>query len=702
MHTVTQTIHQVELKNREWNSPRGSPTPKHRRPSPVHGSPAPKHYGPSPAQWGPMADHETMSIEAQGHLPDNFHDASLYQIHRRWTAPQGSPTPKHRRPKPVHSGSMGHPKPTPMEPEGRVPDSFLDGTSSAFVYRRWKSPRGSPSHKPTKSHHEPLSTYSATCASGSTDTTSSALLIADCTSIAPGVTDTPATRNDKTGHLTRSTCGTTDATVAECPWLCTQGDGGLFNGCYDRNSTGIEPLDEFPPRLCARCPPPCKQTSSSSLSTTSTMTSSTLSSPSATRASSPTCIHGTPGLTVDPSGPAHNESGTLFRNSCGETKATVAECPWLCYIQGGVQVCSNYNATEPWSQRIFICHQCLPPCDQPLNSSLPTKDSFLPTTSTTTTSLAHSTLPPTSCLLPTKDKVLSTGTTTTSIPPSTLPPTCTSIAPGTPESPAFQNHDFPDGLLYRWSCGTTNATVAECPWLCSNGGAVPICNDVNVSGARGLYPVYCTQCLPPCIQTSSSFDQSSSTSASKSINAASRNTVNAASTSIACTTLVPFVGTIPSTKDNATGALLRFECGLSFRLAYECPYLCGYDVGENLGECYDQDHSASAPKEKDIEYKCTHCFYPSRKVAAPSASDKSNCTAIDPYNPPCPPGVRFDDGIRYQTACAAKAIEIKDCPYLCTAVDKPDQYHCENENLDGSIFKPTGTTQVCVQCLPEC
>lgn len=678
-----------------------------------------------------MADHEIVSTEAQGYLPDHFPDASLNHIHRRWTAPQGSPTSKHRRPKPVHSGSMGHPKPTPMEPEGRVPDAILDGTSSAFVYRRWKSPRGSPSHKPTKSQHESLSTFSPTRDSRSTDTTSSTLLISDCTSTAPGATDTPATRNDKTGHLTRSTCGTTDATVAECPWLCMQGDGGLFNGCYDKNSTGIEPLDEFPPLLCARCPPPCKQMSSSSLSTTSTTTSSTLSMTSATRASSSTCTPGTPGLTVDPYGPAHNLDGTLVRNYCGVTKATVAECPWLCDTESVVRVCSNYDATNHSSQYIFICHQCLPPCDQPLNNSLPTKFSFPPTRNTTTTSLTHLPLPPrssflpskdsflptiastatsvahpnnlsTSSLLPTKDKVLSIGLATTSIPLSTLPPTCTSIVPGTPESPAFHNHDLPDGLLYRRSCGITNATAAECPWLCSNGGAVPICKDMNVSDTRGLDPVSCTQCLPPCIQTSSSFYQPSPTFSSKSINAASINTVSAATTSIACTTLDPFVGTIPSTKDNATGAFLRFECGLSFQLAYECPYLCGYDVGENLGECYDQDNSASVPKEKDIEYKCTHCFYPSRKVAAPSASNNSNCTAIDPYNPPCPPSVHFDDGIRYQTACAARAIEIKDCPYLCTAVDKPDQYHCEYENLDGFVFKPTGTTQVCVQCLPEC
>lgn len=189
---------------------------------------------------------------------------------------------------------------------------------------------------------------------------------------------------------------------------------------------------------------------------------------------------------------------------------------------------------------------------------------------------------------------------------------------------------------------------------------------------------------------------------SKTVDAVMATTIAAELTDIACSTVAPFVGTIPSTEDKGTGAHLRFQCGLSFQLAYECPYLCGYDVGANLGECRDQDDATSISKGEDTEYKCTHCFYPSRKFAAPSTSDKSNCTAIDPYNPPCPPSVRFDNSIRYQTACSTKVDGIKDCPYLCTAVERPDQYHCEREDLDGTIFKPTGTTQVCVQCLPEC
>ena len=498
-------------------------------------------------------------------MADTFSETSPTFIHRRWNAPQGSPAPKHRRPKPVQWGSVGHHKPTPIEPEGRVPDTIRE-TSSASIHRRWKSPRGSSFHKPTKSSHQSTSNRSSIRASGITVIGSSALLIPDCTSIAPGATDTPASRNGSTGHLSRSTCGFTDATVAECPWLCTQGGDGLFNGCYDRNFTGVEPLDEFPPLVCTHCLPPCNQTSSSSL----------------------------PTISMDMSG---------------------------------------------------------------LPSSHPRAKTPIPT--------------------------------------------CTSIGPGEVDTSASRDNDT--GLLFRSSCGASDATVAECPYLCSQGGGgfLKECSNDDLTGSEltGQFPpTVCTHCLPPC-------KQAPSTTVPTMTDAPNTTTVAASRSSVACTTLDPFVGTIPSTKDNSTGAFLRFECGLSFELAYECPYLCGYEVGEKLGQCYDQDNSASVPKNKDKDYTCTHCFYPSRKFTASSASDEPTCTSINPYSRPCPSSVRFDDStppIRYQTACGTQASDIKNCPYLCTAVDKPNQYHCENEDLGGTIFKPTGTTQVCVQCLPEC
>ena len=430
--SITETIHRTKLRNREWETARGSPHHK-----PVHHKPTP--------------------LETEGLPLGTYFETFPTPVQRRWETPQGSPVPHHRKPKPVHWGPKEHPKPTAVKSKGAVLGTFDDEASSALIHRRWEHPQGSPSHKPTRSGHKPWSTSSSISTSEPVITLSSTLPISDCTSITPGATDTPANRNATTGRLSRSTCGITDGTVEECPWLCMQGNEGLFNGCYNEDFTGVVPLGEFPPLTCQQCLPPCHQTSSTSILT--------------------------------------------------------------------------------------------------------------------------------------KIGIMST------------------------------------------------ATIAS----------------------------------------------------------TAMNT--------ACTRSDPFVGTVPSTKDKSTGAFLRFECGLSFQLAYECPYLCGYDVGNKLGECCEQDNSTSIAKDNHEEYSCTHCFYPSRKFAAPSSTSEATCTPIDPNSPPCPPSVRFDDSIppiRYQTACGTQANEINDCPYLCTSIDRPDQYHCENEDLGGTVFKPTGLIQACIQCLPAC
>lgn len=183
------------------------------------------------------------------------------------------------------------------------------------------------------------------------------------------------------------------------------------------------------------------------------------------------------------------------------------------------------------------------------------------------------------------------------------------------------------------------------------------------------------------------------------LTASSTTSVLASASSAACTTIDPFIGEIPSTKGNGTGRSFRFECGLSPQLAYECPYL------KEMGECHDEDKNTTITRGDGMAYSCTHCFYPSRKIIASSTDEKPTCTSIDPLTPPCPWSVRFDGTdppIRYQTACGSKAGEIQDCPFLCTAVDTPDQYHCEKEDVSGTIFQPAGLMQACVQCLPAC
>lgn len=486
VQTITQTLHRVELKHREWNGRRGSPGPKHADPKS------------SPAQWRPNVHHEPWPVETKGDTQDTSYETSPNLIQR-----QGSPAPGHRRPKPEHRGSKRHPKPTPFQQNESVSEYFPNEVLSALTHRR-ESPRGSPFHKHTKSSYKSSSTRRSVNASGTASIYSSTSPSPNCTSVAPGATDGPVSRDNNSGLLFRPSCGISKATVDECPYLCSRAGGGFFKECVNEDITGKEPVGELP----------------------------TLS-----------------------------------------------------------------------------CTHCLPPCDQAFTTSVPVK-------------------------------FMTAGTTV----------------------------------------------------------------------------------------------------------------MSAAATSDTCLTLDPFVGA--SVKDISTGALLRFQCGLSFQLVYECPYLCGREVGKNLGECYDYDTSASNLTTKvsklqsiycpfqhllgstpclivscldefplgskpwlqnamltphfaqDPGYACTHCFYPSRKFAAPRPYDEPACTSFDPSNPPCPPSVRFDNSttpqLRYQTACGTKASEITDCPYLCTAVNSPDQYHCENEDLGGTIFSPAGTTQVCVRCLPEC
>ncbi|KAL8830478.1 MAG: hypothetical protein Q9191_001409 [Dirinaria sp. TL-2023a] len=185
----------------------------------------------------------------------------------------------------------------------------------------------------------------------------------------------------------------------------------------------------------------------------------------------------------------------------------------------------------------------------------------------------------------------------------------------------------------------------------------------------------------------------------------STTSVHAPASSVPCSAIDPFISEIPSTKANGTGGLFRFECGLSPQLAYECPYLCGYDVGKEMGQCFDEDRSTNTTRSDGMAYSCTHCFYPSRKVIASARGEKPTCTSIDPLHPACPPSVRFngtDPPIRYQTACSTKAGEIQDCPFLCTAVDTPDQYRCEKADVSGTTFQPLSLIQTCVQCLPAC
>ena len=81
---------------------------------------------------------------------------------------------------------------------------------------------------------------------------------ASCTTVAPGSKDSPASKDPGTGLLFRATCGITDETVDQCPYLCSQAGGGAFKECFDVDLSGLEPTGQFPPIECTHCLPPCK------------------------------------------------------------------------------------------------------------------------------------------------------------------------------------------------------------------------------------------------------------------------------------------------------------------------------------------------------------------------------------------------------------------------------------------------------------
>ncbi len=99
-----------------------------------------------------------------------------------------------------------------------------------------------------------------------------------CTSISPTAVDAPASVDPDTGLLFRSSCGITDATVAQCPYLCSRARGALFQECNDSDLSGEEPTGRFPPIEYMHCLPPCKATTAKSwisFTTSSILTANT-------------------------------------------------------------------------------------------------------------------------------------------------------------------------------------------------------------------------------------------------------------------------------------------------------------------------------------------------------------------------------------------------------------------------------------------
>ncbi|KAG7009860.1 hypothetical protein G7Y79_00001g001320 [Physcia stellaris] len=236
IQTVTQTVQEImtAVKQRRWKSPHGSPTNYRVKPTPVHQS---KPSEDSLKETPTVSEYEILTAVK----------------HRRWNSPHGSPTNYRVKPTPVHESKPSEDslKETPTVSEYEI--------LTAVKHRRWKSPHGSPTH----GHTEPSSIYSTkTLEFSSKDTTTSSLSQSkdsssktlatptssgSCTPAGSDVTDTPASRDENTGLLFRSSCGVSDATFSECPYLCSQAGGGLFKQCSKEDVTGDEPIGQFPP-----------------------------------------------------------------------------------------------------------------------------------------------------------------------------------------------------------------------------------------------------------------------------------------------------------------------------------------------------------------------------------------------------------------------------------------------------------------------
>ena len=189
-------------------------------------------------------------------VTQTVHEIMTAVKQRRWKSPHGSPTNDHVKPSKVHKSKPSEDslKETPPVSEYEI--------LTAVKHRRWNSPHGSPSH----GHIEPSSVYStktsrfsskdATTSSvsqgkdSSSETLPTATSSGSCTSVGPDVTDTPASRDENTGLLFRSSCGVSDATVSECPYLCSRAGGGFFKQCSNEDFSGEEHGGQFPPAVC--------------------------------------------------------------------------------------------------------------------------------------------------------------------------------------------------------------------------------------------------------------------------------------------------------------------------------------------------------------------------------------------------------------------------------------------------------------------
>lgn len=89
--------------------------------------------------------------------------------------------------------------------------------------------------------------------------------ISSCTSVSPNAKPSPAYTDQQNGLLYRIQCGTTLDLVLQCPYLCSEGGGGLFRQCENSDQSGASSTAGDVGIVCQQCLPPCGSSTKRSL-----------------------------------------------------------------------------------------------------------------------------------------------------------------------------------------------------------------------------------------------------------------------------------------------------------------------------------------------------------------------------------------------------------------------------------------------------
>ena len=280
-------------------------------------------------------------------------------------------------------------------------------------------------------------------------------------------------------------------------------------------------------------------------------------------------------------------NGSLYRDACPNKPSELDQCPWLCttfLFLGPPFLCSQTNISSPNPIEFgpsTSCQKCSPAYNsmRPIFSLPPASTTFQDSTmdkATYSLLTSYKTLSPYDL-----DKTKSHAPTAMS---------CTSAKPFGTDTPAIQAIENGTPYSYRFSCGTSVATVAECPYLCNRGPSnhtLQLCSPKDISDPNTdpvVTRLVCEHCLLPGETTDAGPNSSSS-----------------ASPSATCISTNPTGTSCPLVKHNSTspsnGPLLQSRCGTTSAEVAGCPFLCTTvdPVNVELFHCVNEDLSGKNP-----------------------------------------------------------------------------------------------------------